>query len=123
MRACLRVGAPIRQRACLATSAAEDTRRKEALRKFAANTPKNAAAARIASAIKAAQTATAQASVHNSATSAATAENASVTPGIKLDSTEQTGNAPKLDTSIDYNAIWGDYIGYMEHQRDKGWKT
>jgi hypothetical protein len=29
----------------------------------------------------------------------------------------------KLDTSVDYNAIWSDYVTYMEHQRDKGWKT
>eukprot|EP00953_Heterococcus_sp_UTEX-ZZ885_P028671 15283-Heterococcus_DN1.PRE.1 len=126
LRVISRVSAPVRQRASLATSAAEDTRSKEALRRFAANTPKNAAAARIASAIKAAQSATAQASVHNAAaaSSATTAENTSSSSGTRIaSSAEQTSGTAKLDTSIDYNAIWGDYIGYMEHQRDKGWKT
>lgn len=25
--------------------------------------------------------------------------------------------------AVDYNAIWDDYIGYMDHQRTKGWKS
>eukprot|EP00953_Heterococcus_sp_UTEX-ZZ885_P028673 15284-Heterococcus_DN1.PRE.1 len=100
LRVISRVSAPVRQRASLATSAAEDTRSKEALRRFAANTPKNAAAARIASAIKAAQSATAQASVHNAAaaSSATTAENTSSSSGTRIaSSAEQTSAVTQLE--------------------------
>lgn len=27
------------------------------------------------------------------------------------------------DPNIDWNEVWGDYVDYMTHQRDKGWKT
>lgn len=27
------------------------------------------------------------------------------------------------EDEIDYDEVWGDYIEYMTHQRDQGWKT
>ena len=33
------------------------------------------------------------------------------------------GNKKEGEEEVDYNEVWKDYISYMEHQRDQGWKT
>lgn len=37
---------------------------------------------------------------------------------------EGTGEGTKEgEEEVDYNEVWKDYIDYMTHQRDQGWKT
>ena len=124
-------------------SSTDTARRKEALRKFAGTTQKNAAAARIAAAVKAVQKTGTRVSttrppryvvslrivrtftLTESAPKTASqppAEASGVANNARPNPADSAA-ANKLDDKVDYNAIWGDYVSYMEHQRDKGWKT
>lgn len=47
----------------------------------------------------------------------------SSTPIAPIPKKVERNGEEEPETDIDYNEVWGDYIDYMTHQRDKGWKT